>query len=142
MTKLSYCSSDTDYTLDYANNVDAGTATATISGLGRYVGEVQATFAIGKAANKITLKKQKASYRVSALKKKAKTFAIGAKAATKVTYTRSKAAKKAGVKVSSAGKVTVKKGTKKGTYTITVKAAGTKNYAAAKAKTVTITVRK
>lgn len=37
---------DTHYTVSYSDNVNAGTATVTISGLGAYVGTVQKTFAI------------------------------------------------------------------------------------------------
>ncbi len=37
---------DTHYTVTYSDNVNAGTATVTISGLGAYVGAVQKTFAI------------------------------------------------------------------------------------------------
>lgn len=74
---------------------------------------------------------------------KGASFKIGAKASGKgkLTYTlnkKAKASKK--IKVSKAGKVTIKKGLKKGTYKITVKAAATKNYKAAK-KTITIKVK-
>ena len=41
---------DTDYTVSYANNTNAGTATVTITGMGNYAGTKDATFAI-KAKN-------------------------------------------------------------------------------------------
>lgn len=47
--------SGTDYTVSYSNNISAGTATVTVTGLGRYTGAVSRTFAIKKAANKITV---------------------------------------------------------------------------------------
>ncbi len=37
---------DTDYTLTYKNNVEVGTATVTISGMGNYTGSVEKTFEI------------------------------------------------------------------------------------------------
>lgn len=40
----------TDYTVAYANNANAGTATMTITGLGNYIGTKSAAFTIGKAA--------------------------------------------------------------------------------------------
>lgn len=45
----------TDYTVDYANNTNAGTATATVTGMGNYTGTAAATFSIGKATPEITL---------------------------------------------------------------------------------------
>jgi hypothetical protein len=40
---------NTDYTVVYSNNVNAGTATITITGIGNYTGETEVTFTIGKA---------------------------------------------------------------------------------------------
>ena len=37
---------DTDYTIEYADNVNAGTASFTITGIGNYVGQVKGTFTI------------------------------------------------------------------------------------------------
>lgn len=133
-----------DYTISYKNNVNVGTATVTLTATGLSTGARSVTFAITKAANKLTLAKASKSYK--AKKKtgklaKKKSFKIGAKAKTKVTYTLSAKAKKAGIKVSKAGKVTVKKGTKAGTYKIKVKAAASANYKASAAKTVKITIK-
>ena len=73
---------------------------------------------------------------------KKKTFTISVKNAEgNVTYTLSKSAKSAGIKVTKAGKVTVPKKCKKGTYTITVNAEGNSDYLAGK-KTVTVKVKK
>ncbi len=41
---------DTDYTVAYENNVNAGTATATVTGKGDYTGEVTKQFTINKAS--------------------------------------------------------------------------------------------
>ena len=41
---------DTDYTASYANNVDAGTASVTVTGKGGYTGSARKTFTIAKAS--------------------------------------------------------------------------------------------
>ncbi len=96
---------------------------------------------IKKAAATIKTKTTTKTYKTATLKKKAQTFTIGALANSKgkIKYTVTK--KNSKVSVSSAGKVTVKKGTKKGTYKVTVKitSASTTNYNAA-TKTVTVKV--
>ena len=81
-----------DYTLSYKNNVNAGTATVTATGVGKYAGTVSKSFKIAK--------------------------------------------------VTKAGKVTVTKGLKKGTYTIKVKvtSSATKNYKSA-SKSVTLKIK-
>ena len=38
----------TDYTVGYADNTDAGTATVTVKGMGNYAGTVKTTFKIAK----------------------------------------------------------------------------------------------
>ena len=47
---------DTDYTVSYSDNVNAGTATVTITGKGDYTGTVPATFTIEKATPAVTTK--------------------------------------------------------------------------------------
>ena len=47
----------THYTVAYSNNVNAGTATVTITGKGNYTGQKSTTFTIEKATPKITLSK-------------------------------------------------------------------------------------
>lgn len=83
---------------------------------------IKQTITVSKKASKtVTLK-------AATLKKIGTTFNINAKAPGKITYkVKSGAAKY--VKVSNAGKVTMKKGAKKGTYVIQVIAAKTGNYA-------------
>lgn len=131
-----------DYTVSYSNNINAGTAAMVIKGIGAYTGQKTISFTITKAKNPLTLKVSKKTYsRKKNLKKKKKSFSIGAKNAQgAVTYTLSKKAKKAKISVSKKGKVIVPKKCKKGRYTITVKAKGNANYESAK-KTVTIVVK-
>ena len=128
-----YLNVNTDYTISYQNNVNAGTGTAIITGIGNYSGQITTTFKIAKGNNPMYLTTSYKYYARKSLKKAAK-FAIGAKGKGKLTYSLSKKAKKAKIKVSAKGKVTVPKKCKKGTYTITVKAAGSKNYKSGKMK--------
>lgn len=44
-----------DYTVTYSDNINAGTASVTITGIGNYTGEVSKTFTIKKAEQTITL---------------------------------------------------------------------------------------
>lgn len=93
----------------------------------------------GKLDNDLTVQTAAKNFKVKKLKKKAASFEIGATAYTPVTYTVAKNGKKF-VKVNADGKVTVKKGTKKGTYKVTVNAAESGTYNAASA-VVTIKVK-
>ncbi len=211
-----------DYKVTYKNNVNAGKATATITGIGSYEGTKTVTFTIKKAASSVSLKAKTATYtgkniaaakatvkgskgkvtytyysdskctkkataknagtyyvkasvaadsnyngatskavkltikkatatikakttsktvKVSAVKKKAQSFTIGATATSKAKVTYKKSSGSKNITVSSTGKVTVKKGTKKGTYSVKVKtfAKATSNYNAV-SKTVTMKV--
>ena len=135
--------SGTDYTLSYSNNVKVGTATVKIVGKGSYTGTITKTFKINKAANPLTVKAANKTASFTTLKKKAVVVArplTVTKAQGSVKYT--KAGGSAALAINkSTGKVTVKKGTKKGTYSIKVKvtAAGNANYKAG-SKTVTAKV--
>ena len=134
------------YKVTYSKNTNAGTATATVTLTGKwYEGSKKLTFTIKKAANPMTVKGKTATVKYSAVKKKTQTVAAKkafslSKAQGKVTYKKSGGNKN--ITVSSAGKLTVKKKTKKGSYPIKVKvtAAGNGNYKAA-SKTVTVTVK-
>jgi DNA-entry nuclease len=80
------------------------------------------------------------AFKVSALKKKALSFKIGCLAQGKLTYSKKSGSKK--ISVSKTGKVTVAKGTGKGTYTAKVKLkAAAKGYYKSKTVTKTITVK-
>lgn len=90
------------------------------------------TINVTKNKQTISAKKKSVTYKTSALKKN-KTYSIGVKAKSKITYrvTSVPTGGKGYVTVNSKGKVTVKKGAPKGTYSITLTAAENKEYAAA-----------
>lgn len=93
---------------------------------------------VEKSTQTIKLKSAKITCKASALKKAKQTFTIKATCEGKLAYKVASGAKY--VTVSKNGKVTIKKGTPKGTYKITVNASATDKYKAAK-KTFTITVK-
>ena len=100
------------------------------------------TVNVTKNKQTITAKKKSVTYKVKDLKKKNKSYSIGAKAKSKITYRVTKVPNggQGFVTVNGKGKVTVKKGAPKGTYTITLTAAENKEYAAA-SRTVTVRVK-
>lgn len=101
-------------------NSDAGTYKYEVAGQTLY-------YTINKASgNKITANVSSKSYSYKKLKKKAYSFSIGAKA-LKSGSTRTYKSSSKYVTVSKTGKVTVKKGAKKGTYKVAVTATN-KNY--------------
>ena len=126
----------------YVNAVaktDAGTYTVSIKGIGAFEGTATVTYTVNKAAaaTKTTKVAAKTAYKDSSLKKKAKKLSVKVAGAT---YTvKGKKAKKY-IKVSKKGKVTVKKGIKKGTYKIVIKVKATKNTNAGK-KVVKIVIK-
>ena len=116
-----------DYTTEYLNNINAGTATAVITGINNYAGVVMQTFAIQKAQQKISCN---GTYEVN---QGDKPFLIGASVDNNegvLTYQSSD--KKAAI-VNAKGNVTVKGC---GIAIITMKAAESANYLAASATTV------
>ena len=120
-----------------AAKTDAGTYTVSIKGIGAFEGTATVTYTVNKAAaaTKTTKVAAKKAYKASSLKKKAKKFSVKV-----ATYTvKGKKAKKY-IKVSKKGKVTVKKGIKKGTYKIVIKVKATKNTNAGK-KVVKIVIK-
>ena len=134
-----------DYTIKYSNNVNAGTATVTAAGKGNYTGSISKKFRIYKATNPLKVKGKTATVKRSKVKKKSqklkRTSVIKTvkKGKGTVTYTKVKGNKKITI-AKKTGKVTVKKGLKKGKYSVKVKvkAKGTKNY---KSRTRTITFK-
>ncbi len=120
-----------DYTLTYKNNKKMGTATVTIKGKGKYKGTQDVTFKIGKGDNPLKLTGKTVKIKVGSLTKKDKAVSLSRAIKTnkkgqgKVHYK-----KESGddcLSISSKGKVTVKKGTAKGTYTLVVKASAKGN---------------
>lgn len=135
---------DTDYTVAYSNNKNAGTATAVITGKGKYAESQTVKFTINKAKNTFNSKGKTVKVKYSDLKnskitvKQQKILSIS-KPQGKISYSKKSGNKNIGINKKS-GKLVIKKGLAKGTYKIKikVKAAGNKNY---KAKTKTITVK-
>ena len=126
-------------------------ATPTATGVKTYTCTVCSetkTETIAKCAkykNTLTVKAKKPTIKFKNLKKKNQTIAAKSamtvsKAQGKVTYKKTSGNKK--ITVSKAGKITVKKGLKKGTYKVKIKvtAAGNATYKAA-TKTVTVTIK-
>ena len=144
------------YTVSYSDNKKIGTATVTITAKGDgYKGTITKTFRIVKAANPLKVKGKTAQIRYSKLKKKNQTLAVTKvikftkKLKDKKTYTLysakkgSKSFKKYFRINKKTGKVTIRKGLKKGIYKVKVKvkAAGNSNYKASGNKTVTFRVK-
>ena len=136
-----------DFTLTYKNNVNAGTATVTITGKGNYTGTISKNFSIAQAEQKLTVKKAARTIKFKKLKKVAKTVAgpvvknaLGTK---RFKITKVNKSKKNFTINTRTGKIKVKKGTKKGTYKVTVQiTAGGGNYkTASKKAVVTIKVK-
>ncbi len=122
-----------DYNINYTNNVNAGTATVTVTGKNNYKGTITAKFKIEKQDNKITASNITKNY-----SEKDQSFSIGAKQIgdAKLVYKSDHNA----VSVDSTGKVTVKKEFV-GTAKITITADETKGYKEA-TKEVTVTIPK
>jgi hypothetical protein len=130
--------SSKNYTVTYASGrINAGTYKVTINCSGNYTGTLTKSFKIVKASQTVTTATAAKTYTVKALAKKAASFQIGAKAKTTCTYVSSN---NKYVTVTSDGKVTVKKGTPKGTYKVTITAAASANYKKA-TKIIKITVK-
>ncbi|WP_295999660.1 BspA family leucine-rich repeat surface protein [uncultured Adlercreutzia sp.] len=136
-----------DFTVKYYSNKKVGTAMVYIAGKGNYSSSCYAYFTIAKRAKQpMTVKANAKKAKAKTLKKKAvalsKTVTVK-KAKGKVTYknvSTQKAAKKFKVNEKT-GKITLSKGTKKGTYKVKIKAtaAGNSSYKAG-SKTVTVKV--
>ncbi|MBR6393124.1 MAG: InlB B-repeat-containing protein, partial [Eubacterium sp.] len=134
------------YDVTYKNNTNAGTATALVTFKGDYYEGTKAlTFKINKAANTLSAKGKKPSVKAAKLKKKNQTVKRAKALAVRnaqgaVTYKKTKGNKK--ITVAKNGKITVKKGLKKGAYKVKIKvtAAGNSNYNKA-TKTVTVTIK-
>lgn len=118
---------NSDYRVSYGNNVNVGTATVTIEGIGKYEGTVVKTFAIGKkniAKCAVTLSGTSYAYTGSAIKP-AVTVQVSSQNTVKL---------KNGVDYT----LTYSNNVKAGTATVTIKAKGN-NYTGSVAKKYTIT---
>ena len=125
--------SGTDYSVSYANNVNAGTATAKVTGKGKYKGEKSLSFTINKAEPKL-------AFAAGSITKKTTDAAFTNNLSKTTDGTVTFVSDKTNVATvnSTSGLVTLKKVT--GTAVITAKAAEGKNYKAGSAKyTLTVT---
>ena len=138
-----------NYTVSYSNNTKIGTATVTVTATGYpYTGSIETTFKVTKRTNTLAVKGKTATVKGKTLKKKAQSLKVAK--VIKVTNngqgTRSYAKVSGNKKITinkKTGKVTVKKGLKKGTYKVKVKvkAAGNSTYETSAWKNVTFTVK-
>ena len=117
-----------DYTIDYKNNVNAGTAMVVLVGMGNYTGSTSATFTIKKGKQTIKANNIKTIYGEDPI-------SISATADNKLTF---KSSNKKVAKINAAGIITIKN---VGSARIIIKAAGNNNVAPAK-KTIKVTVKK
>lgn len=134
-----------NYTLSYANNTNAGTATVAITFTGDYYeGTLTEEFTIQKASQKLKVSTATKTVKYSKVKKKAQTTSKVSVSGAKASYTYKKSSgSSSNLSINSkTGKITVKKGTKKGTYKIKVKvtAKSSGNYNSA-TKTATVKVK-
>ena len=120
-----------------ASKKKAGKYTITINGVGKYSGTLKTTYTIKKAKPTISVT-GKTTVKASVLKKKAVSFKWKTKVQekAKVSYV----SFNKNIKVTAKGKVTLKKGLKKGDYKIKITTAATNNYKKA-VKKVTIKVK-
>ena len=126
-----------DFKLSIINNRNAGKASVKATGIGNYTGTKTVSFTIAKANQPLVAKAKAKKVKVKLSKVKKKAFTTSAtvkvsKAQGKVTYkniSAKKSVKKWKVNAKT-GKVTVPKGTKKGTYAVKLRitAAGNANY--------------
>ena len=136
-----------NYTVTYSNNTKIGTATVTVTAKGdKYKGKIQTTFEITKIGNTLDVKGKSVTLKYKKLKKTqrlkvAKVIKFNNKGQGTLTYTKVSGNKKITINQKT-GKVTVKKGLKKGTYKVKVKveAAGNDTYLASSGETVTFKV--
>ena len=139
-----------NYVIVYENNTEIGEATVTVTGIGNYTNSKKTSFKIVNTSNepvkgqltKLTPKKK--TFKASDLKSKSQSFKITAEVNSGAKVSFKKTSGNKNITVSSSGKVTVKKGLKKGTYKIKVKlsAPATEDYTERiVTRTITIVVK-
>ena len=120
----------------------------TIIGKGAYTGTTKATYTINKAANPLKIKGKTVKVKFQKLSKKtqklkvSKVIKFTKKGQGTLTYAKKSGNKKITINKKT-GKITIKKGLKKGTYKVKVKvkAKGNANYLASAFKTVTFKIK-
>lgn len=111
-----------DYTVSYKNNVDAGTATAVITGVGNYKGVIYKDFKINKksiSSKTVNIPYKSYSYTGKTIAPKVSIKGLAEGTDFSVSYTDNKKVGKAVIKVSGKGNY---KGTKTKTFNINPKA--------------------
>lgn len=150
--KIDGLAEGTDFAVEYTNNIEAGTATVTVIGMGSYTGTITETFIIEKAApaeEKVTVGKVKNLKATSAASKKMKITwkKLSGVTGYQIQYATDKnfkGAKTASVKASKTSK-TISKLTAKKKYYVRIRAyktvSGKKNYGNWSAK-VSVQIKK
>ena len=136
---------NTDYTVTYSGGQkNAGTYKVVVKGKGNYDFTKTLTYKITKATATVKISTSSKTVKYRNVKKKKQTFNLRASASSKGKLTYKKTSGNNKITVSKTGKVTVKKGLKKGTYKVKIKvsAAAVTNYNAASAtKTIKVVVK-
>ena len=143
-----------DYNVEYDSDCkSAGTHNVTVTMIGHYKGTVQKSYTINKASNTLKVSKKTLKIKSKVIKKKKQTYKVSQYISIKdegqgnikykLVSVSNKKFKKYFKINSKTGKLTVKKGLKKGKYKIKVQitAAGDANYNASAAKNLTVTVK-
>lgn len=118
-----------DYYVSYSNNLNAGTATVTVSGRGEYSGTVTKNFTIAKASGYVSAQNvSKNSYYAE------QSFYLSAYGSDTLSYE----SDNSNIQVNQYGRVTVK-GSYAGNAYITITSSGSGNYSSAE-KTIKVTV--
>jgi len=132
-----------DYTVKYKNNVNAGRATMTITGRGWYTGELVRRFTVKKAKNPLRIKGRTVRVRFGAARKIAasKAIAFRKKGKGRQAYRKRSGAKAVSVDRKT-GRITIRKGLKRGVHRIRirVRAAGNRNYRRSAWKTAVVRI--
>ena len=132
-----------NYSVEYKDNNNAGTAKVIITGKGNYEGSITKTFKISRAANPLMVKKSNKTVKYSTLKKKDVSVKPLKVSNNKGKLTFVKLSGNSKIKVDSkTGSFKLTKGLNKKTYSIKVKvtAAGNSNYKGG-SKTVTVKIK-
>ena len=139
----SYLRENVDYTIDYQNNINVGTAQIVIVGKGNYKGTITLSFQIEKSNNSAYIKAKDKSVKYKKVKKKKQNLsAINVYNPQGTVKYYKKSGNKNFTINKNTGKITIKKKTKKGTYKIKVKVKveGNSNYKGT-SKTVTFKIK-
>ena len=128
---------DTDYTVSYSNNTDAGNATVTIEGKGNYNGQITENFTINKAAQTITVPAEAQTVSFGNTLDLNTVCSSNAPGATLTFAVKSGSTLPAGTTLSGS---TVTAGNTVGQFTVTVNASALPNYNAAAEKEITVKI--